>query len=73
MKKYKKQLILWGNVIYELLKEKPEEIYRQLLIQDRNLELIEELKGDLYNREYYYSINSINGFQRYFEKYGKQF
>jgi glyoxylase-like metal-dependent hydrolase (beta-lactamase superfamily II) len=71
LKQHKQQLILWAETISAKRHLTHEKILEALLEQDKNLNRIEELISSINEREKYYLFNSINGFARYFEKYGE--
>jgi len=71
LEQYRQQLVLWAEIISEKMDSPHEKILRCLINEDKNLNRIEDLSENINKREHYYSLNSVNGFIKYFEKYGK--
>ncbi|MFC1928341.1 MBL fold metallo-hydrolase [Chloroflexota bacterium] len=72
LQSYKKQLLLWGNIIADCLEREIncQDIYDEIRREDTALVRLDGLPTDQRDRELYFINSSIMGFVDYFKRHG---
>ena len=72
LKQFKKQLLLWGQIIARHLNNQVEweEIFQEIQARDNALAYLLKLPTDRYQRELYFIKNNISGYREYLRKEG---
>ncbi len=69
---YKEKLNLWLRIVKKHKQKTAEEIFKKILEEDKDLNLLKKLETSSFERERFFMINNVKGLIQYIEKFEKQ-
>ena len=69
---YKEKLNLWLRIVKKHKQKTEEEIFKKILEEDKDLNLLKKLETSSFERERFFIINNVKGLIQYIEKFEKQ-